>query len=150
MSNSNIEYIPIDIEPSRYDYVNCLKEDVTELSFKDNSFDYIISNHVMEHIKDEQKFLSELLRVLKPSGKICLMFPICIGLDKTFEDDNIVSPGDRLKYYGQADHVRKYGMDVIDRLKKDYNAEVVYSGDFKNLKKYNACGYEHMFLITKN
>lgn len=42
---------------------------VENLPFKDNSFDFVIASHVLEHSKDPEKFLSELQRVSK-SGYI--------------------------------------------------------------------------------
>lgn len=43
--------------------------DVTCLPFKNNSFDTVICSEVLEHIPDDQKAMSELVRILKP-GKI--------------------------------------------------------------------------------
>jgi ubiquinone/menaquinone biosynthesis C-methylase UbiE len=40
--------------------------------FKDNTFDYVVTFQVIEHIKDDHKFLMEAHRVLKPGGKILL------------------------------------------------------------------------------
>lgn len=40
--------------------------------FADNSFDYVVTFQVIEHIKDDKKFLAEAHRVLKPGGKIYL------------------------------------------------------------------------------
>jgi SAM-dependent methyltransferase len=47
-----------------------IKVDVTDIAFKDNILDFIIINHVMEHIYDELWALKELYRVLKPSGTV--------------------------------------------------------------------------------
>lgn len=49
----------------------------------------------MEHIMDESKFLTELLRVLKPGGLFLLNFPVYMGLEKTFQDNSITSPEER-------------------------------------------------------
>ena len=83
----------------------------------------------MEHIMDESKFLTELLRVLKPGGLFLLNFPVYMGLEKTFQDNSITSPEEREKYYGQHDHVRAYGRDIFSQLKAQYNAEVIFAKD---------------------
>lgn len=40
------------------------------------------------------------------------------GLEYTYEDFSITDPKERQKHFGQYDHVRWYGMDYFDRLKK--------------------------------
>ena len=132
--NSNIDYTPIDLYPEGYKFCNCIKEDVTNLSFSDNTFDFVLSNQVMEHILDEKRFLRELLRVIKPDGYLLLNFPVFIDLEKTFQDDSITSPEDREKYYGQYDHVRKYGRDIFLRLQKDYGAKIIFAKDLLSQK----------------
>lgn len=42
---------------------------------QDNQFDTVVSFQVIEHIKDDSKFLSEIYRVLKPGGKAVLTTP---------------------------------------------------------------------------
>lgn len=45
------------------------------IPFDDESFDYVLSNQVMEHVTDLDKVLSEIHRVLKPGGKVLSLFP---------------------------------------------------------------------------
>ena len=70
-------------------------------------------NHVLEHIGDINRAISEIKRVLKEDGLFIFSFPICTDR-LTIEDPAISSPEDRLKYYGQEDHVRLYGTDFAD------------------------------------
>ena len=95
-----------------------VKTDIRKLVFKDNSFDFIMCNHVIEHIDEEQTALKELLRVLKPGGNAILQVPIDYSLDTTFEDLSITDPKEREKHFGQYDHLRQYGTDYPERLKK--------------------------------
>lgn len=52
--------------------VSCCAQD---LSFRNNYFDYIFSSSVLEHIKDKNKVLSEMKRVLKDDGYIIAIIP---------------------------------------------------------------------------
>ncbi len=46
-----------------------------KLPFPDSSFDYVISFQVIEHIKDDMEFVSEIFRVLKPGGEAIISTP---------------------------------------------------------------------------
>lgn len=109
----NIDYISCDIEKDRAMAVI----DITDIPFDDNTFDYIICNHVLEHIPDESKAFSEIKRVIKEQTGIALLtVPICPDLSETLERKDTLTEADRLKYYGQVDHVRLYGLDFKQRL----------------------------------
>jgi len=92
------------------------KIDITDINFENDYFDFIICNHVLEHVQDDRKAMSELFRVLKPDGEAILQVPISKYNKETFEDFSIVSPREREKYFGQKDHVRIYGKDYKNRL----------------------------------
>lgn len=115
-NNKNINYISCDIDPTKA----MRKEDITNISFSDESFDYIICNHVLEHIPNEQKALSELRRVLKAGGELIITVPLCIDNKNTYENNLITSDEERLMNYGQRDHVRLYGLDFVQRLSDSY------------------------------
>ena len=72
----------------------------------------------MEHIEDDAKAMSELYRVMKPGGMGIFQIPQEIEREKTFEDFSNTSPEERAKHFGQYDHVRVYGRDYFDRLRK--------------------------------
>ena len=119
-NKKNITYITADIEEGRADRV----EDITHINFPDKYFDYIICNHVLEHIKDEKRAFNELQRCIKENGKIIFSVPICWEID-TYENDSVVTDEDRLIEYGQTDHVRLYGRDLKSRLEQ-YGFKVEY------------------------
>ena len=48
---------------------------VPPIAFADNSFDYVVSFQVIEHIKDDAQFVSEVARVLRPGGKFIVSTP---------------------------------------------------------------------------
>ncbi len=92
--------------------------DITDLEMKDNFYDVVICNHVLEHIIDDRKAMQEIFRVLKPGGWAILQIPYSGVLENTFEDESILSPTERKMAFGQFDHVRIYGKDYSDRLTK--------------------------------
>lgn len=95
-----------------------VKADILDLPFPDESFDVVICNHVLEHIEDDAKAMSELYRVMKPGGWGIFQVPMKNSLEKTYEDFSIKDPKERQKHFGQYDHVRWYGMDYFNRLRK--------------------------------
>jgi 2-polyprenyl-3-methyl-5-hydroxy-6-metoxy-1,4-benzoquinol methylase len=63
-SLNNIDYTSIDLNPDKYDYGSTtIRMDLTDLKFTDNTFDVIICNHVLEHIPDDAKAMSEMLEL---------------------------------------------------------------------------------------
>ena len=92
--------------------------DITKIPFKDNEFDVVICNHVLEHILDDRVAMKELYRVLKPGGWAILQVPVSITSAETFEDASITEQADRERVFGQFDHVRIYGRDYPARLEQ--------------------------------
>jgi len=114
-----IDYFPCDLHPHIYNYngkTPVRKADITKIPFEDNSFDFILCNHVLEHIPNDSLAMAELYRVMKPNGLGIFQVPIDYDRDKTYEDFSIISPKARLKAFGRRDHVRWYGKDYKERL----------------------------------
>lgn len=109
----NLDYTSADLFSPIVD----VKADILDLPFESESFDVVICNHVLEHIEDDRKAMSELYRVMKKGGWGILQVPMKNSLEKTYEDFSITEPKERQKHFGQYDHVRWYGMDYFDRLK---------------------------------
>ena len=95
-----------------------VKADICKLPFENNMYDLIFCNHVLEHIPEDQKAMSELYRVLKKGGTLIAQVPIEEDRLKTFENWRITSQNERTKVFGQYDHVRIYGKDYYSRLEK--------------------------------
>ncbi|MAY23370.1 MAG: SAM-dependent methyltransferase [Flavobacteriaceae bacterium] len=108
----NITYTTTDLNSPIAD----VKADICQLPFQENEFDFIICNHVLEHIPDDTKALEELFRVLAPNGTAILQVPYDKHREHTFEDDSITDPKERARIFGQYDHVRVYGMDYFEKL----------------------------------
>lgn len=109
----NIDYTTTDLNSPLAD----VKADICNLPFKDNEFDVILCNHVLEHIPDDTKAMQELYRVLKKGGMAILQIPQDLSREKIFEDNSITDPKERAKIFGQYDHVRIYGRDYFDKLR---------------------------------
>ena len=105
------------------------KMDLTDLDLEGNSQSLIWAAHVLEHIVDDRKAISELYRVLAPKGIAFIQVPI--WRMKTFEDFSISNPQERLESFYQEDHVRLYGLDIMDRFQQTgFSAAVHRAQDF--------------------
>lgn len=110
----NLDYTTADIESPLAD----VKMDVHDIPFNDNTFDVVFCNHVMEHVDDDIKAMSEIHRVLKPGGWAIIQSPQDYSREETLEDPTITDPKERERIYWQNDHVRLFGMDYGKRLEK--------------------------------
>jgi len=93
-----------------------IKADVCDLPFEENEFDYVLCNHVLEHVYDDNKAMREIYRVLKFEGKAILQVPINNKLEKTIDGRNTKDVNLRNKLFGQYDHLRSYGLDYYNKL----------------------------------
>jgi len=109
----HIDYTTTDLNSPLAD----VKADICDLPFKDESFDVVLCNHVLEHIKDDTKAMIEIFRILNKGGWAVLQIPQDLDRETTFEDDSITDQSERTKIFGQYDHVRVYGWDYYDKLK---------------------------------
>lgn len=109
-------YLTADFMAEGYDYENIkFNLDMSNMpTIKDNSIDLIIALDVLEHVPKHLVALSEAYRVLKSGGVCVFTIPQKDGLEKTFEDDKIISSEDRKKHYGQWDHLRIYGSNFAE------------------------------------
>ena len=113
-NQKNLEYTTTDLNSPLAD----VKADICNLPFEADSFDFILCNHVLEHIPDDTKAMQELYRILKPGGTAILQVPQDLNRQQTFEDDSITDPKERAKIFGQYDHVRVYGWDYFEKLRR--------------------------------
>jgi SAM-dependent methyltransferase len=148
--SETIQYTTTDLNSPLADVL----ADICNLPFEDNQFDFILCNHVLEHIPDDFKAMQEIYRVLKPDGTAILQIPLENDRDVTFEDDSITDRKERARIFGQYDHVRVYGMDYFDRLAQvgfevkaiDYTKEL---GE-KQVDRYRLAVGELIPVVRKN
>ncbi|MET0243559.1 MAG: methyltransferase domain-containing protein [Flavitalea sp.] len=113
----------VDISPGFYRSVDRSVKygDATSLEFSSAAFDLVIANHILEHIPDDRKAISEMFRVLKPGGVAILQVPFSVTIPSTLEQPDINDGALQERLYGQKDHVRIYAFD-------DFVSRVLGSG----------------------
>ncbi|WP_452223284.1 class I SAM-dependent methyltransferase [Lacinutrix chionoecetis] len=145
----NLDYTTTDLLSPIAD----VKADICNLPFKDNSYDIVLCNHVLEHIPDDTKAMQELYRVLKPGGYGILQIPQDLNRAETFEDNTITNKKERAKIFGQYDHVRIYGRDYFDKLRSvGFTVkEVDYTATLSNedIKRYCLANGEIIPVVYK-
>lgn len=110
----NLDYLTSDLDSPIAD----VKMDIHDIQYPDNTFDVILCNHVLEHVRNDIQCMSELCRVLTPGGLAIMQVPLDPNLAVTDEDPDLEDPEERKRRFGQYDHVRLHGQDYPERLKK--------------------------------
>ena len=121
------EYLRDGTQPGSSSRYAIRHEDLTALSFADESFDAVISLEVIEHIPDFRAAFSECGRVLKPGGKFLLSVPFHRGPDHVLrarvKNDGTIEHLLPAEYHGDPlDPLgclcfHHFGWDVMDSLK---------------------------------
>lgn len=106
-----------------YVSVDALREDVDlqanieDLPVEDGAFDLVLCSHVLEHVADDRRAMAEFRRVLAPNGHAIINVPLRSSF-VTDEDPTVRTPEERKRRFGQEDHLRWYGWDIVDRLQQ--------------------------------
>lgn len=83
-----------------------VRGDAFNLPFADNTFDRVVCSEVMEHLSSDSAAMAELVRVLKPGGKIAVSVPawlpekICWTLSAEYHAP--LSEGGHVRIYTEA------------------------------------------------
>jgi SAM-dependent methyltransferase len=133
-----------DIKPGRAAIVL----NIEKLELADNSFDRIVCSHVLEHV-DDGAALAELYRVLRPGGVAILMVPIVEGWAQSYEDPTITGEKNRAIHFGQRNHVRFYGSDFRDRVRRAGFRLNEFTAIGKDSATYGLLRGEKVFLAAK-
>jgi SAM-dependent methyltransferase len=143
------KYILADLYPTSEEIKRI---DVMDISLPDESFDTVICNHVLEHVLDPKKALSEIKRVLKTKGYLILQTPYSEKLEKTFQSQDIKTENARTYYYGQSDHLRVFGRDLFELIQEYFELKLIKSKDLfedEIATKYGFNNREPLFLCKK-
>lgn len=148
---SSIDYVCGDFFAKGYMYPPYVQNmNVLELPCRDEEFDMVICNHVMEHIEDDRKAMRELYRVLKKGGKGIIQVPMSKEIEKTLEDSTVKTEKERLEKFGQKDHLRLYGTDYKERLEEcGFKVELIHFSD-EIIDRYGLDKNEDLYICHKN
>jgi SAM-dependent methyltransferase len=109
-----------------------LSLDIGEMrGVSDGTVDVLVACDVLEHVPDDRRALAEIYRVLRPGGIAVLTVPQKDHTAVTYEDDSITDLVGRKIAFGQVDHVRLYGTDVVERMTAaGFMVDIVDEGRF--------------------
>jgi len=60
----------------------------TPLPFKDNEFDRVICQYILEHIENFFPLMAEIWRILKPNGIVEILVPYCMSVSAFASQDH--------------------------------------------------------------
>ncbi len=102
-------YQAYDLAPQRYRHLDKVTAaNLETLPIETGSVDLFLCNHVLEHVYDLPKCLSEIARVLAPTGLAIMQVPIALGLEATIDGGQSLTAQERIERFGQDDHVRLF------------------------------------------
>lgn len=87
------EYLADKVPYGKLDTNDIRNETLTSLTFEANTFDYILSFDVFEHIPDYRVAFLEILRCLKPGGRLIFTVPFNRGSEKNMVRARLTADG---------------------------------------------------------
>lgn len=116
-------YKPCDVDPAKYRSfpMKVHHIDLCNLSKEiSGSYDLIVHNHVLEHIRcDVESALRELSRLLRPGGSMLFSVPFRGQVTREYLGDDMTNE-ERTREFGQPDHLRLFGrsdfVELLDRI----------------------------------
>ena len=118
-----------------------LQIDIEDTGLDENMYEYVVCNHVLEHVNDFRRALREIYRILAPNGIFICSFPILDSLETYVEANSGresgatacglseaencgadagevsgatpcgLSEAEKIERFGQRDHLRIFGRD---------------------------------------
>lgn len=143
-----VDYLSVDLDsPHAMRHM-----DITAMDFPNDSFDAIYCSHVLEHVPDDRKAMCEMFRVLRPGGWAVVQVPV--SESPTQEDPSVTDPCERLRIFGQCDHVRFYGLDITERLREaGFDVQTIRGSDLASdadRERFGFSGKSPLFFCVKN
>ena len=127
--------------------------DIQETQLKEGEYNFIVANHVLEHVQDYKKAFKEMYRILPVGGIFVCSFPYLEDMEHTLEDNSAVTSEDKKRVFGQIDHNRIFGKDIKKEMEKiGFSVSEVHGNDMSDIisplvgpAKYDA----NIFFICK-
>ncbi len=93
--------------------------DLVNLPFEDESYDFVYASHVLEHVQDDIKAISEIRRILRSDGIAVLPVPLTGDTTIEYPEPNP----------NEANHVRAPGLDYYDRFDRFFSKVEKFTSD---------------------
>jgi SAM-dependent methyltransferase len=100
--------------------------DLQQIHLPDSSLEVVLSAHVLEHVPDVDRALTELLRVLRPGGHLLLQVPVLHGM---------TAPAEKGEFHADTTPVFwHFGLDLTNRLvHRGFKAKVLCTQHFHDV-----------------
>lgn len=127
----------IDNASGKYGSENCIFQQFNgvNIPYNDNTFDVVVSFHVIEHVQNDLSFISEIYRVLKKEGMLIVATP-----NKTYR------VGKSGKFINEF-HLREYYSNELKQALRSRFSDIKIMGVFGN-KEVQRTEIERLKLIT--
>lgn len=102
---TQVVYLTTDMFLSDVDYPG---ENIEKLSFTAATYDFVICNHVLEHVAEDEQAMAEIARILVPAGRAVITIPGEWSRPQTIQFPDLSLNG----------HYRDYGLDVVPRFER--------------------------------
>lgn len=109
-------HVRVDFDPAADGRAVDVQASITDLPFGDGVVDALVCYHVLEHVPDDAAAIAEIARVLRDGGCALVQVPWRPG--RPTDEDPSLPREERIRRFGQADHVRYYGGDVDARFQR--------------------------------
>ncbi len=142
MKKRDVLYVSSDLSG---DFIADKSYDINNIDSEDETYELIVCYHILEHIDDDHKAISELWRVLKKEGYCLVQTPFKDG--EIYEDNSITSPEERELHFGQSDHVRIYSINGLKNRLENVGFKVEVRNFFENNHNIHGFNEKETLLI---